>query len=111
MKIKCHWCGQPLSNGLSYSLECNFDQCCKLSFDREGKISAFDVDFITERKTYNIRGGKYGIDLSVKGKRGHFHSVYFISNKQATAAILTVVEGMPQVEQLFNKLKTYVIFS
>lgn len=111
MKIKCHWCGQPLSNGFRYSLECTFDECCKLSFNKEGLVSAFEVCFIGDRKEYKIRGGKFGIDLSVKGKRGYFYPVYFLSEKQIPGVILDITEGLPQVEKLFNKLKTYVIFS
>ncbi len=111
MSIKCHWCGQSLSNGFKYSLECAFDECCKLSFNKEGFVSAFEVLFIGDRKEYKIRGGKFGIDLSVKGKRGYFYPVYFLSDKQMPSVILEIVEGVPQVEKLFNKLKTYVVFS
>lgn len=111
MSIKCHWCGKPLSNGTRYSLECNFDECCKLSFDKEGKVSSFEVAFVIERKEYKMRGGKFGVDLSIKGKRGYFYPVYFLSDKQAPGVILEVTEEMPQVEKLFNKLRTYLVFS
>lgn len=107
MKYKCHYCGEILSNGYHYSLECFNCENCKIAFDKNGEITFYHFKFFEDGKDYvmsKLKGSSrvYLIDNTRFLKRKYLIDV--ISQLQ-------IEDGMPQVYKLFEKLKKYILFS
>jgi hypothetical protein len=113
MKIKCHWCGEPLKNGANYSLECECGSC-SISFNRKGIPTAYLFKLFEQGKDYCIYKSSYSKETCLaiaNGKILFENKPWSLKNLIMVQTDLQFENGMPQVYRLFEKLKTYIVFS
>lgn len=115
VKFKCHWCGEILKNGLSFTLECDNCHFCSIKFDRAGEPVSYIFNIIENGKEYRIEKPflssiwtnkeiKRLVMLTIK-KHGYYEILFKAKVK------LEFEDGVPQVSKMLNKFKIYNTFS
>jgi hypothetical protein len=106
MRYKCHYCGAYLKPGSRYTLECECDNC-SIGFSKDGEVDSFSLKLFEKGKDIYLMKDKRSTDVRyIINKAASWKELL-----QVTAKLSFSEDGIPQAYALWDKLRTYVIFS
>lgn len=110
MKYKCHYCGEHLKPGVSFTLECECGNC-SLGFHRDGSVESFRLTFFEKGADIFLVKDKYSDKVSLGKGKAMFRPYMQQTIIEVPVKLNFDQEGMPQVYTLWEKLSKLVIFS